>query len=274
MEDESEVSGGGRNNQSNRRRQQGGHGREAKSWIRDSNVDFLDASAVRKVVSSSSRNNILASERSTTGGSASLNSSARARQKVQGGTDGFTIDANGRLVVPEEWELASMDKQAHAEGDMDEDSDADDNAMIRAKSSSQGQIGHNSEGPGSRKRGRGDEDEKTLGGVGDARTGPGAWNKKKKKSGPDRHSGDVSGAAYRSTKAGGDMKKGNVDPFAWVALDPKDMNKRFKNKGEKRFNKVVNAAKMGASIGKKLGKKSRKVQNEKMNRSRKQSRKR
>merc|ERR1711990_454804 len=61
------------------------------------------------------------------------------------------------------------------------------------------------------------------------------------------------GVEYRSKKAKGDMKrKGKPDPYAYIPLDAKSLNKRKAKKMQGRFKNVVGAAQKGALKGKKL----------------------
>ena len=63
------------------------------------------------------------------------------------------------------------------------------------------------------------------------------------------------GSQFRSTKAGGDMKrKGGVQPYAFVALDPAAMNKRKKITSQRRLESIVRAAKHGSQTGSTIAK--------------------
>jgi hypothetical protein len=63
------------------------------------------------------------------------------------------------------------------------------------------------------------------------------------------------GAQFRSTKAGGDMKrKGQMQPYAFVALDPAAMNKRKKFTAQRRLESIVTAAKTGSQSGSAIAK--------------------
>jgi len=55
-----------------------------------------------------------------------------------------------------------------------------------------------------------------------------------------KHSGD----AYKSTKGQGDvLKQGRYEPFAYIKLNPKMLNKRNKEKAVKSFEQVVSSGK-------------------------------
>jgi len=61
------------------------------------------------------------------------------------------------------------------------------------------------------------------------------------------------GDEYRSKKAKGDMKrKGKPDPYAYIPLNVKSLNKRKGKKLQSQFKNVVGAARKGALKGKKL----------------------
>lgn len=64
------------------------------------------------------------------------------------------------------------------------------------------------------------------------------------------------GAEYKAKKAAGDVKKkGKLDPYAYVPLDYKAMNKRKKAKFQGQFQNLVKGAKKGAMKGSKGKKK-------------------
>jgi ribosomal RNA-processing protein 12 len=48
-------------------------------------------------------------------------------------------------------------------------------------------------------------------------------------------SGKHSGVRYKSEKAGGDVKKGKLEPYAYIPLDPKQLNKRRRNNSYKQY---------------------------------------
>lgn len=57
------------------------------------------------------------------------------------------------------------------------------------------------------------------------------------------------------------MRKGQLAPHAFVALDPMAMNKRKKFTAQRRLESIVNAAKTGAGAGTSLAKKGRSHKN-------------
>eukprot|EP01119_Soliformovum_irregulare_P011115 TRINITY_DN2761_c0_g2_i1.p1 TRINITY_DN2761_c0_g2~~TRINITY_DN2761_c0_g2_i1.p1 ORF type:complete len:1210 (-),score=457.79 TRINITY_DN2761_c0_g2_i1:9-3608(-) len=87
----------------------------------------------------------------------------------------------------------------------------------------------------------------------DASHGNGAKKRgsKEDKRGTKRQKEKHSGAEYRAKKGGGDIKKaGKVEPYAYVPLDPRYLNKRNKTKSEGQFSSIVTAAKKGAKAKK------------------------
>ncbi|KAG1655520.1 RRP12-like protein [Nymphon striatum] len=56
---------------------------------------------------------------------------------------------------------------------------------------------------------------------------------------------------YKAKKAGGDVKKGQYDPFVYVKLDKGALNKRKQKKMTGRFDKLIKGAKKGSVEGKK-----------------------
>ncbi len=66
----------------------------------------------------------------------------------------------------------------------------------------------------------------------------------KKPEGDGGHIMKYSGSAYKSTKGDGDVLKANkYEPFAYIKLNPKMMNKRFKDQAVKSFETVVSHGK-------------------------------
>jgi hypothetical protein len=51
--------------------------------------------------------------------------------------------------------------------------------------------------------------------------------------------GDVSGDAYKSKKAGGDMTKGPMAPYAFYSLNPAVLNRRKRHKKDDRFTGLI-----------------------------------
>ena len=54
---------------------------------------------------------------------------------------------------------------------------------------------------------------------------------------------------FRSTKAKGDMKKGNIQPYAYIRLDSRMLSKKKQNQSLGKFNNLIGAAKKGAREG-------------------------
>jgi len=47
--------------------------------------------------------------------------------------------------------------------------------------------------------------------------------------------GKHSGVRYKSNKTGGDVKSGKLEPYAYIPLDPKQLNKRRRNTAFKKY---------------------------------------
>ena len=59
-----------------------------------------------------------------------------------------------------------------------------------------------------------------------------------------------SGSEYRNKSGKGDVKrKGKHDPYAYIPLTHKALNKRKQSKAKGQFSSVLNAAKKGAKKG-------------------------
>uniref|UniRef100_A0A8D8RL83 RRP12-like protein n=1 Tax=Cacopsylla melanoneura TaxID=428564 RepID=A0A8D8RL83_9HEMI len=90
-----------------------------------------------------------------------------------------------------------------------------------------------------------------------------SFGNKSNKSNANVMSTDV-GSVYKSKKSQGDMKrKGLPDPYAYVPLTRKLLNKRKKNKSTGQFKNIVKGAKKGAKIGKSLKSKDKKKKGKK-----------
>ena len=57
------------------------------------------------------------------------------------------------------------------------------------------------------------------------------------------------GSRFRSTRARGDMKKGNMQPYAYIQLDSRMLSKKKQNQSLGKFNNLIGAAKRGAKEG-------------------------
>lgn len=70
-----------------------------------------------------------------------------------------------------------------------------------------------------------------------------------------RSKGERNGSMFKSKKATGDMlKKGQYEPYAFLPLNPKQLNKRSRSSAANKFENVVSAARKGASKGNKAHK--------------------
>ncbi|KAL3671853.1 hypothetical protein V7S43_002521 [Phytophthora oleae] len=123
--------------------------------------------------------------------------------------DEFQMTKDGRMIIP-----------GGEDDDMEGDSDSDNEDKIKQDVASQLQrMGLNNNGK----------------------------NEKGSRSKRKRDDDGLNGREYRAKKAGGDMKKkGKLEPYAYIPLDPKLMAKRNKREAVTRF---------GGSVGKRRGKK-------------------
>eukprot|EP00698_Gefionella_okellyi_P001937 TRINITY_DN1180_c0_g1_i1.p1 TRINITY_DN1180_c0_g1~~TRINITY_DN1180_c0_g1_i1.p1 ORF type:complete len:1170 (-),score=314.32 TRINITY_DN1180_c0_g1_i1:195-3680(-) len=180
-------------------------------------------------------------------GTARLMAQSRARPKSS-----FPTGRDGRMLIREEGDEALDDGEADDYDDDDPDAMSDDADAAEVS------------GPQKRKRGpqnpyRDDEpesdDERDTRGAGGVKarmhqkTAPG----KKKQS---QQSQQYLGQDYKPRgHTGGDVKrKGKVEPYAYVPLNPHQLNRRSRQSAHKNFEGVVNAAKKGANKGKKQNK--------------------
>eukprot|EP01083_Nonionella_stella_P226164 803438_1 len=160
--------------------------------------------------------------------------SRRQRRKAEQ-IKGLTEDDEGRIVIE--------DIDDDDDNDMSDDSATDDMASLSLKSP---QKKKKKGRPTLGKRRRGDD----TGNERAAKRGKGAGGARRsgKNSGP--------GSEYKSKRAGGDMKRaGAPDPFAYVALQPKHLNRRQRSQAGRQFDGLVRAAKSGAKRGKRRKKK-------------------
>jgi len=79
---------------------------------------------------------------------------------------------------------------------------------------------------------------------------------KEKTSTSEKHTGKE----YKASKAKGDVKKsGKLDPYAYLPLDPRFLNRRQKVKAKRQFDNIIHAAKRGSSAVSKTHKVSKHV---------------
>ena len=61
--------------------------------------------------------------------------------------------------------------------------------------------------------------------------------------------GEQDGSMFRATRARGDMKKGKLQPYAYIKLDSRMLSKKKQNQALGKFNNLIGAAKRGAKEG-------------------------
>ncbi|XP_045190399.2 RRP12-like protein [Mercenaria mercenaria] len=196
-----------------------------KAWLHeggdDDITDFMDTSAAKKVMATKP-----------------------VEKKPKKADSGFKTAPDGRLIITE---------SSDDEGGDSEDEDIDELLEALEKGRDTGKIKQTKK--------RKIED---LGGSDDETSSPpkyraggsGIHRPLNKQDKPDRKPAQY-GSEYKSKKGGGDMKKaGKHDPYAYVPLDFRSLNKRKQAKMKGQFKNLVRGAKKGAAKGKKSKKKS------------------
>ncbi|CAN7990559.1 unnamed protein product [Ixodes hexagonus] len=139
----------------------------------------------------------------------------------------FDVTEDGRLLIVDE--RSKSGKKEESSSDVEED--ADD--LLEA-------LSHYEQTP---KRGQSIDLSAGEGTSGTSKAGQGATPKKRK-------AGDTKGAS-------GDTKKGRFEPYAYVPMDRKALNKRFKKSQE--FKNIIKAAQKGAKKGQKKAGRTKKL---------------
>jgi len=160
-------------------------------------------------------------------------------EKAKKTTSGFKINSDGKLMINDDDD--SDDEQPKKRRSTGLDSDSDEETFDTLVSSKKRKI--NSEA-GSMKSGK-----SAMSGI----SGKSAFSKYTTGgSGIHRDLKSDPGAEYRSKKGHGDVKKaGKADPYAYIPMTHKALNKRKVAKAKGQFSSVINAAKKGASKGNK-----------------------
>jgi len=154
-------------------------------------------------------------------------------------SSGFKINSDGRLIIKDEDSDEEDNKKRKSTG-LDSDSDEEETfeslvSNKKRKFSSE---------TGSMKSGK-----TAMSGI----SGKSAFSKYTTGgSGIHRDLKNDPGSEYRSKKGHGDVKKaGKHDPYAYIPMTHKALNKRKQAKAKGQFSSVINAAKKGASKGNK-----------------------
>lgn len=71
----------------------------------------------------------------------------------------------------------------------------------------------------------------------------------KSRAGNGKIRGEQDGSMFRATRARGDMKKGKLQPYAYIKLDSRILSKKKQNQALGKFNNLIGAAKRGAKEG-------------------------
>ena len=140
----------------------------------------------------------------------------RTRKEEQESDTEIEMDENGRFIVRE-----------------DEESEEEDSRMAKRKRNSPNEEV--------------DEDEKDCNSGKQSTRRVGKFQRRPQ--GKSIREANEDGSRFRSTKAKGDMKKGNVDPYAYVALDSRMLSRKKKSQTLGKFQNLIGAAKRGAQDG-------------------------
>ncbi|XP_049862058.1 RRP12-like protein [Schistocerca gregaria] len=205
------------------------------TWIKEdeeSFIDFTDSSAAKRITATNPRSVV-----------------SKEMQRKKASSD-FKVASDGRLIITEdsddENESSNKFKKLHLS---DSESGDEDGETKSVAASSVGPI------VGRKRRMSVSTDAQSepamkyrAGGTGIHRPVKKAVHKGKGKTAPSV----TLGSEYRAKKAQGDMKrKGRPDPYAYLPLSRKFLNKRKKAKQSGHFSSVIKGAKKGAMKGSK-----------------------
>merc|ERR1712025_294449 len=160
-------------------------------------------------------------------------------EKAKKSNSGFKINSDGKLVINDEDSDEEQPKKRRLMTGLDSDSDEEtfDTLVSNKKRKFSSEAGSVKSGKSAMSgiSGKSSFSKYTTGGSGIHRD---------LKSDP--------GSEYRSKKGRGDVKRaGKADPYAYIPLSHKALNKRKAVKAKGQFSSVINAAKKGASKGNK-----------------------
>ncbi|XP_068623812.1 RRP12-like protein [Battus philenor] len=201
---------------------------KTKAWIQDDAeeiVDLADVSAARKITATDPRQKKVIEE--------------RAQKKKDGG---FRTAADGRLIITDD--ASDDEEEPKPSGEVDSDTDdTDDEADAKPSKLLK---------PGSKRRY--DDILSIKSGRSRAST---ATTSKYRAGGKGIHRplgsaasvSSVAGTEYKSKKAKGDIKKkGKPDPYAYLPLSRKNLNKRKKQVTSKQFKGIVKSKTKGIKL--------------------------
>ncbi|CAK1589953.1 unnamed protein product [Parnassius mnemosyne] len=205
-----------------------------KAWIQDDAeeiVDLADVSAARKITATDPTQKKKVTEE-------------KAQKKKDGG---FRTAPDGRLIISED-AFDDEDEPPKPSGDIDSDTDDTDNEATEAKPSKLLK-------PGSKRRyddilsiksGRSNKSRASTATLSRYTTGGRGIHR------PLGSAASVAssvGTEYRSKKAKGDIKKkGKPDPYAYLPLSRKNLNKRKKATTSKQFKGIVKSKTKGVKL--------------------------
>eukprot|EP01087_Luapelamoeba_hula_P022312 TRINITY_DN795_c1_g1_i5.p2 TRINITY_DN795_c1_g1~~TRINITY_DN795_c1_g1_i5.p2 ORF type:complete len:566 (-),score=187.24 TRINITY_DN795_c1_g1_i5:74-1771(-) len=214
--------------------QQQGDNTQSKggTWIvegeGDNPIDFADPRHVRNVVSTNPKN-----------------AKKKTGKEGKGGDVVFQTDESGRLIIEEEEEEDSDSEEE------EEHNPQQKKGQKRRREELQNTNNNNNRAGGGGGRGGGrDGGSKEKGEKGEK----GRPNKRAK--------GEIEAGYYKAKgQTKGDVKRGRLEPFAYVPLDPRHLNKRRHHQALGSFKNIVSAAEKGSQSGRKaLSVKRRKQQ--------------
>jgi len=157
-------------------------------------------------------------------------------EKAKKNNSGFKINSDGKLVINDDDSDEEQPKKRRLMTGLDSDSDEEtfDTLVSNKKRKLSSEAGSMKSGK-SVVSGKSTFSKYTTGG-----------------SGIHRDLKSEPGSEYRSKKGRGDVKRaGKADPYAYIPLSHKALNKRKAVKAKGQFSSVINAAKKGASKGNK-----------------------
>ena len=195
--------------------------KKSQTWIHESAegiVDLLSSSAAQAVSSTDP------------------NTPKSAAEKSKKSSGGFKINSDGKFVITENSDDEDEGKSGKKRSMLhDDDSDSDEETFEDLVNSKKRKVGSEAGSVKSSRTAASAKSSYTTGG-----------------SGIHRDTSRDHGAEYRNKTGRGDVKKvGKHDPYAYIPLNHKNLNKRKAAKSKGQFQGVISAARKGAAKGSK-----------------------
>ncbi|BFY98332.1 hypothetical protein BsWGS_01372 [Bradybaena similaris] len=209
------------------------HGKDA--WLMETGddeiVDFMDPTASKQVLATKPKDN-------------------SGDKKTEDKDRGFKLSADGRLIITQDKEEQDKSKAGRKRRSNDDDEDELEDLLAAIG----GELRNKTK---KRKRddaAPGDTDDENEPSAAKYKAGGSGIHRPVAKDSRSLKEKSVAfGQDYKAKKALGDMKKkGKPDPFAYVPLDFKNLNKRKQMKVKGSFKNLVRGAKKGAASGMKF----------------------